>query len=81
MDRFSIDSPLNCHQLLELYWYCYLRLLRGCEGETQTLLLLPASGGKLHFFVYFSKNARSNHVEQRALACSKAQHHLVNSSA
>ena len=38
----------------------YSRLLLGCEGEIQTSLFLLASGGKLHFFVYFSKGVWSN---------------------
>ena len=36
------------------------RLLFVCEGEIQSLLFLLASCGKLHFFVYFSKDVWSN---------------------
>ena len=67
----------NVAQLLKLLdnWHCCFGLLTPspwvCRRDMNLAFLL-ASDGKLHFFVYFSKDVWSNNTGQRALAAKYA---------
>ena len=71
--RFSIDSLLNHRTAAQTPLTLLYLTTRAFSGRDTTSLFLLASGGKLHFFVYFRRMLDQSYLTESP--CSWARHH------